>query len=55
MDSELFSDIEPVSCTTSCPCLFGLFFGGGGAGGAGEEGMVLSNMILQKLTQEHGK
>lgn len=50
MDSELFSDIDPASCATSCPCLFGHFGGGGGE----EGGDVLSNMILQKLTQEHG-
>jgi len=30
MDSELFSDIDPVSCVTSCPCTFGLLFEAGG-------------------------
>lgn len=30
MDSELFSDIDPVSYATSCPCSYGLFFLVGG-------------------------
>lgn len=46
MDSELFSDINPVSSATSCPALF--FFQG-----VGWELCFLDKSILQNLSQEN--
>lgn len=48
MDSELFSDID----TAMLPAALALW--SDILGGWEEGGTFLSNMILQKLTQEHG-
>lgn len=49
MDSELFSDIDPAVLPAALALLSDIF------GGRSEEGgTFLSNMNLQKLTQEHG-